>query len=160
MKKKVVILVSVGLTLATLYAIWRFSAQDSSETTALSGGLAREIWSWLEKVVEKMGGELSLLGVEAVLRKMAHFGVFLVLGIGLTGIFVWQKRVPVWLIVLIIGMICAAIDELHQSFVPGRNPSWFDVAIDTFGVWTGMVMILLATRRIRHKVELKNGDED
>ena len=104
-KKRIGVAISAILTVATLVMIWRFSAQDSSETTALSGKLAWRIWQWLEGVVEKCGGELSLLGVEAVLRKLAHFGVFLLLGVGLTGIFVWQKRIPVWVIVILIGVV-------------------------------------------------------
>lgn len=151
-KKKIVIGFSVVLTLATLVAIWRFSAQDSSETMALSGGLAREVWQWLEGMVEKWGGGLSLLGVEAVLRKLAHFGVFMLLGVGLTGTFIWQRRVPVWKVVILVGVVCAGVDELHQSFVPGRNPAVFDVLIDTFGVCVGMGLVLLVMRGMRKKM--------
>lgn len=152
-KRKIGIAISIILTVATLIMIWRFSAQDSSETTALSGRLAWKVWRGLERVVEKWGGELSLLKVEAVLRKLAHFGVFLLLGIGLTGIFVWQKRVPVWVIVILIGMACAMMDEFHQSFVPGRNPAIVDVVIDTVGVGVGMGMVLLVTKGCRKKTE-------
>ena len=153
MKKRIGVAISVILTVATLVMIWRFSAQDSGETMALSGGLAWKVWSWLEGVVEKMGGELSLLGVEAVLRKLAHFGVFMMLGVGLTGIFVWQKRVPTWLIVLAIGVVCAAMDEFHQSFVPGRNPAVMDVLIDTLGVCVGMGIVMLVVRGCKRKTE-------
>lgn len=152
MKKRLGVILSVALTVATLVMIWRFSAQDSSETMVLSGGLAWRVWQWLESVVEKWGGELSLLGVEAVLRKLAHFGVFMLLGVGLTGIFVWQRKVPVVVIVVLIGVVCAAIDELHQSFVPGRNPAVFDVLIDTLGVCVGMGVVMLVTRGMRRRM--------
>ena len=153
MKKRLGFIAAVVVTVATLVMIWRFSAQDSKETMALSGGLAWKVWSWLEGVVERYGGELSLLRVEAVLRKLAHFGIFMLLGVGLTGMFVWQKRVPVWVVVLLIGIACAVVDEIHQSFVPGRNPAVFDVVIDTLGVCVGMGLIMLLVRGCKRKTE-------
>lgn len=150
-------LVSIALTVVMLYAIWQFSAQNSSETSALSGKLAWKVTSLAEKI---LGRDLNLLKVEALLRKMAHFGVFMALGFGLTGIFVWQRRVPVVVIVIVLGVICAALDEFHQSFTPGRNPSGFDVMIDTAGVCVGMIVVLILRRLLRgKKVENTEVDE-
>lgn len=147
-------LVSIALTVAMLYAIWQFSAQNSSETSALSGKLAWKVTSVAEKV---LGRDLNVLKVEALLRKMAHFGVFMALGFGLAGIFVWQRRIPVPVIVIMLGMICAVLDEFHQSFTPGRNPSGFDVLIDTAGVCVGMIVVLLVRRLLRKSMK---GKED
>lgn len=157
MKRKFAMLVSIALTVVMLYAIWQFSAQNSSETSALSGKLAWKVTSLAEKI---LGRDLNLLKVEALLRKMAHFGVFMALGFGLTGIFVWQRRVPVVVIVIVLGVICAALDEFHQSFTPGRNPSGFDVLIDTAGVCVGMIVVLILRRLLRgKKVENTEVDE-
>lgn len=157
MKRKFAMLVSITLTVVMLYAIWQFSAQNSSETSALSGKLAWKVTSLAEKI---LGRDLNLLKVEALLRKMAHFGVFMALGFGLTGIFVWQRRVPVVVIVIVLGVICAALDEFHQSFTPGRNPSGFDVLIDTAGVCVGMIVVLILRRLLRgKKVENTEVDE-
>lgn len=150
-------IISVVMTAVTLYAIWRFSAQDSSETMATSGELAWKVWQKLQAVFSGWGYELSLLKVEAVLRKLAHFGIFMMLGVGLTGIFVWQRRVPVAVVVILVGVVCAVMDELHQSFVPGRNPAMFDVLIDTLGVCVGMGIVLLVTRGMRRR---RDGDKD
>ena len=35
-------------------------------------------------------------------------------------------------------------DELHQSFVPGRVPSWLDIGYDTLGALFGLVVAELA----------------
>ncbi len=148
MKKKLIILISVVLTGVTLFAIWQFSAQSSGETSALSSRLARKVLYWMQRLFASWGEELEPLRVEAVLRKLAHFGVFMALGLGLTGIFVWQKRVPVAIIVILIGMVYAMIDEYHQSFVPGRNPSWIDVMIDVAGVGVGMIVALIIVKLI------------
>lgn len=152
MKRKFAMLVSIALTVVMLYAIWQFSAQNSSETSALSGKLAWKVTSVAEKV---LGRDLNVLKVEALLRKMAHFGVFMALGFGLAGIFVWQRRIPVPVIVIMLGMICAVLDEFHQSFTPGRNPSGFDVLIDTAGVCVGMMVVLLVRRLLRKSLRSK-----
>ncbi len=34
---------------------------------------------------------------------------------------------------ILITILYAIIDELHQSFVPGRIPSVWDIAVDSFG---------------------------
>ena len=45
--------------------------------------------------------------------------------------FSWEKRL-VWLS-LLLAVLYAGTDELHQSFIPGRHPSPVDVCIDTVG---------------------------
>lgn len=43
-------------------------------------------------------------------------------------------------ICLIIGIIYATSDEIHQAFVPGRGPMFTDVLIDSMGVTVGMLI--------------------
>ena len=54
------------------------------------------------------------------------------------------------MISLIIGIVYATSDEIHQSFVPGRSPQFTDVMIDTMGVTLGILLIMLAIE-IYHK---------
>ncbi len=42
--------------------------------------------------------------------------------------------------VLALGVLYAASDELHQSFVRGRHASPIDVAIDTVGLLIGLLV--------------------
>ncbi len=42
--------------------------------------------------------------------------------------------------VLALGILYAASDELHQSFVRGRHASPIDVAIDTVGLLIGLLV--------------------
>jgi len=44
---------------------------------------------------------------------------------------------------LIIGIIYASSDEIHQSFIPGRGPLFTDIIIDTMGVLLGILLIIL-----------------
>jgi VanZ family protein len=41
---------------------------------------------------------------------------------------------------LCLATLFAMTDEYHQSFVPGRNPRWADVGIDTIGGTVGMLL--------------------
>ncbi len=48
-------------------------------------------------------------------------------------------------------MVYAATDEYHQSFVPGRSSSVWDVLIDGLGVLLTLALLsLLLERRARH----------
>ncbi len=71
-------------------------------------------------------------------RKLAHVGEFAVLGFLLARAL---ARVPAFLV----GLAYAVSDELHQAFVPGRQGSARDVAIDALGVLIGV----LVYRRLR-----------
>lgn len=144
LKKRFVMTVSAVLVVATLVAIWRFSAQNASESSALSGKLTEFVasWPWLDENVE-------LGALEHVLRKLAHGSIYFVLGVGLTGMMATQRaKLIVWL-VPVLGAILAMGDELHQSFVPGRSPGVRDVLIDTLGVSLGMLLILFCRRCYR-----------
>ena len=66
--------------------------------------------------------------------KLAHFGVFGIMGWVLTrGMVLSNKRYPI-LISVAIGFIFAVTDEWHQSFVPGRDADVLDVLADLIGL--------------------------
>lgn len=44
---------------------------------------------------------------------------------------------------LIIGIVYASSDEIHQCFTPGRGPLLTDVIIDTMGVLLGILLVML-----------------
>lgn len=136
-KKRIVMVSSAVLVVLTLVAIWRFSAQDVGESSALSGKLTQIVAElpWLERV-------MSFEALDHIVRKFAHGTIYLVLGVGLTGVAIAQKTKLIAWIVPLTGMALAMMDEFHQSFVPGRGPSMRDVLIDTLGVCLGMLLVL------------------
>lgn len=144
LKKKIIVVASVVLVLGTLVAIWLFSAQNASDSSALSGSLAEFVAHnpWISTWIDT--GAL-----EAILRKLAHGFVYFVLGMGLTGMLTLQSPRQIPAVVIAAGAIFAALDEFHQCFVPGRGPSVYDVMIDTVGVSLGMLLILLCRRGYR-----------
>ena len=72
---------------------------------------------------------------DLVLRKLAHFGEFGVLGALLARA---AGREPA---AIGLGALYAATDEIHQGFVAGRQASPLDWAIDTAGVVVGVVLV-------------------
>jgi Predicted integral membrane protein len=84
---------------------------------------------------------------DLVVKKGAHM-----LGYGLLALAYWyglhfdKHR---WWLVLLIAVLYALSDEYHQSFVPGRHPSWVDaLVIDG----SGAALMLLAVLGVRKKM--------
>jgi VanZ family protein len=48
--------------------------------------------------------------------------------------------------VLAVGLLYAASDEVHQAFVPGRVPSWGDLAADIVGLVLAFFLTLNTVR--------------
>jgi VanZ family protein len=90
--------------------------------------------------------------VQFVLRKLAHFLIFFFTTIILITFRKWigLNRKKTWLI-LPIMLIWALLDEYHQSFVPGRNPSLSDVLIDSTGIIMAF-MVYLGARIILRRL--------
>ncbi len=79
----------------------------------------------------------------SIFRKIAHFSEFAALGFFLCGsaYFFYAKRKI--LLPLIITVLYAVSDEIHQLFVPQRACSFVDVLIDSAGGFTGILVFLL-----------------
>ena len=72
--------------------------------------------------------------------KVVHGGLYLILGLSLA----WGKRrsgfdIP-GLLLLLMGVGYGALDEWHQSFVPGRFSTVGDWVADSAGVMLGLVL--------------------
>jgi VanZ family protein len=92
--------------------------------------------------------EETLAVVHVVVRKIAHFSEYFVLGFLAARAFsssskeLLRRRWFVLCLTLII--VYSLVDEYHQSFVPSRTPSIFDSMIDTLG---GLTALLVYSRR-------------
>jgi VanZ family protein len=78
----------------------------------------------------------------AINDKVIHLGLYFVLG----GTLSWGGWKASWnfpVLLLLLGVAYGVLDEWHQSFVPGRDPSLGDVLADTAGVILGFFIIRL-----------------
>ncbi|PIE51432.1 teicoplanin resistance protein VanZ [Candidatus Fermentibacteria bacterium] len=66
-----------------------------------------------------------------------------------------RMRVPA---MLSFGFFWGALDELHQSFVPGRDCSAGDFAADSIGLIIGVFLFLHLAERIELRRQAKSSD--
>lgn len=76
----------------------------------------------------------GLGGWDLVLRKLAHATEYAILA----ALLVRALGRPGW--AALAGLAYAISDEIHQSFVEGRQGSPLDVGIDTVGVLVGVML--------------------
>ena len=133
--------------------IFRFSAQTGSSSSATSDrflhwlldGPFPFLWS------EEQGGAV-LAALTFCVRKGAHMGIYFVLT-GLLLLGVWRLMSSPVRRAAAAAVLCAllaGLDELHQTFVPGRSGQLRDVFIDMVG---SVCFLLLwgAIYRLRNK---------
>ena len=87
-------------------------------------------------------------------RKCAHFTEYAVLGMTVVYAFGEKLKTAGKILPVALGLCAfyAATDEFHQHFVPNRMGSVSDVLLDSAGALTGIVILLLITRKKRAKL--------
>lgn len=159
MKITIVRIILVILILLNFITIFSFSEQDGVK----SGGLSRRVTlvilnvfgDYNEPLSEEQ--EVQVENVQHVIRKLAHFTIYAILGLLLMSLaetfdFTNKKRI---ILSLLVGILYASLDEFHQSFIPGRTAAVTDVLIDTSGVITGILFIFLVLKIIQSKRKKK-----
>ena len=106
--------------------IWSFSAQNGDSSDSLSIPLA---------------AKLGL--TNRVVRKIAHFLIYAMLGASLANFFrsVEGKQFPKFkdiLASILVAVVYSCIDEYHQSFIPDRDGNPIDILIDSLGAIAGI----------------------
>ena len=106
------LILSLALVAVAAVAAVVFSSQGSEVSNGLSKGI-------LYQLMEFFGIEITAESVKTgnfLIRKAAHFTVYFVLGLGLTGAFHFQKKVPAWIPSLLLVAAFAAKSRLHPIF--------------------------------------------
>lgn len=139
-KKRIAItflIVAAGCVLGMFY----FSNQSGDTSHGLSYDIVLHILKWLSIDPDETITAMNLC--DFVVRKIAHFTEYTVLGIGLCGLMrVLVKRY--WgFAAIVLGAVLASLDEFHQLFIPGRSAMVSDVVIDTCGVVVGSIIFTL-----------------
>ena len=145
-------LLSFVPTLLLLSLIFGFSAQDGES----SGSLSFQISLFLVKLVSPLlptAGSEDILFARAeqihyFVRKAAHMTEYFLLTLSL------QLPLRAWFSTqlktnfrILIGfaatVLFAALDEFHQTFVPGRSGNFTDVCIDSVGAAIASFCLLI-----------------
>ena len=163
MKINILRAIFIILLLSTFFLIFEFSSQDSEKSGSLSQKITEEIAKKIPSIQKKEPSlKQKIINImENVIRKIAHFSIYTVVGILLMSLLSTYKikeknRI---LISIIIGIIYASSDEIHQAFVPGRGPQITDVFIDAMGVILGILLVLLILKIYQKMKYLQNEDK-
>lgn len=124
--------------------IFCLSDQPALDSTELSDGFISNTIVRVYKFFDKniSSDELALIKNKYThpVRKMAHFTIYMILGILVT-LFVREYNIDFYSCLIISLLICllySISDEVHQLFVLGRSGELRDVFIDTSGSFIGI----------------------
>ncbi len=156
MRIKTIRIILVILLIGTFYMIFNFSNQDGQK----SGGLSRKVTTIIVEKILFISDDTKvekIEQIEPIIRKLAHFSIYMVTGIllmSLASTYQMETMRKIY-ISMLIGMIYAISDEIHQVFVPDRAAKVTDVIIDTLGVGTGIAMVLIIVKSINQRMKKK-----
>lgn len=131
--KRLIYFILVCLWMITIF--W-FSSQNGDDSQATSDVFTNRIVKFLNFSNEDVAKSAREI-LSFVVRKFAHFMIYFIGGFLIYGfINSFELSVKnVFYYSILIGFLYAALDELHQHFVPGRSAQIRDIFIDTFGVF-------------------------
>ncbi len=133
MNKKAKIIISWALVIACMAVIFSLSAQTAGESSEVSG--------WLIFM-------LKLNISQDFIRTVAHFleyaGLSVLVFNALFQTFDYQRP----FVSLIISVLYAATDEIHQLFVEGRAFQISDIVVDSLGAASGIIVLILLIKLI------------
>lgn len=130
--------------------IFRFSAQNGEQSSS-NNKFVIEIFKYLGINLEKIIGS----NANFIIRKLAHMTEYFILfHLLYKGIFNKYNFWKASCISIILVFLYACSDEFHQSFMPGRGPSFRDVLIDTSGGGTALISRVIV--RYKRSLASKN----
>lgn len=139
MNKKIIYIL---LIIFWLTVIFIFSSNNASESNGLSKGLIGRGIKIYEKITNKSVNTKKIVKkLNYPVRKVAHYSVFFVLGIFIYLFISTTKINHKFILSLLICILCACFDEIHQIFTFGRTAKVFDVFIDTLGSLTSILIL-------------------
>lgn len=164
MKLNIIRTILVIALITIFITIFGFSNQDSETSGGISQKVAEYVTKYIPSIqeMEESQKEEVIDKIETVIRKIAHFSIYTLVGILLMSLMCTYKikEIDKIGISLIIGIIYAISDEIHQAFIPGRGPQLTDVILDSMGVLTGIFISMLLLEMIRKITKKKYNNID
>lgn len=142
MKKKMLLrIILLILIFIWMYVVFGFSKHTGETSSSLSLRIANFFTN----------DESIIRIIEPIIRKIAHLseyalGGFLIYGFLLTFEMNSKKQI---IMSILLGVIYAITDEVHQLFVPGRSGQVKDVYIDSLGVIIGVCALLFLVKIVQ-----------
>lgn len=153
--KKVVISI---LFIVWLLVIFLFSNQNGVSSKQLSRQVLDKIISISSYVthqpISPEKKEQIIKKYHPIIRKIAHFTIYFILGILIYLVVCFDRENKKWLLWLsiVFCILYACSDEIHQILSVGRTFKIKDIIIDTIGSLSGIFLIKnIKNRRCKHE---------
>lgn len=153
MKKKIIFPCAAAAAVMAMIFIF------SSKEVGISLGQSSQVTRWVCRLIFFRFGEMTaeqqtflVTELDFFIRKLAHFSVYMLLGIFTYAAALGSGRLRYkGTAALLICALYAALDEVHQHFVPGRSMRLTDVCIDSLGALLGIFILRTAILLIKEK---------
>jgi len=143
-------------TFLCMLAIFIFSSQDADESSEVSGSLIEFIAPVFYpgyKELDNYSRTALVDSLQSVVRTAAHGTIYFALGVlAALSLYTFDFRILKCLVLAI--MICivyAVTDEIHQYFVPGRSMQFIDIVVDTGGAVLGAAGAVISVVALKKK---------
>lgn len=152
MKSKTII--RLLLVVLWMFVIFWFSSYSGEESKKQSSRITYTVVNTFSNDKSELDKEKMVDSFSFVVRKIAHFLEYLVLGVLVYGFLKSIKDDNVIVLCILICSFYACIDEIHQFFVLARSSRLFDVFIDSCGAFTGIIIYYFLCFKKRSKINL------
>lgn len=143
------------LTVITFITIFIFSNENGEKSGSVSRDFTKKVIDILhiDKNLNEIEKENLIENSQFIVRKLAHFTIYTIAGINLYGFINTYNIKNKYKMIgaLLVGIIYATSDEIHQMFSGGRTPAVMDIFIDSCGVLFGINMFLITNKIIKNK---------
>lgn len=149
MIKKIIKLILVIIWMGVIFS---FSAENADKSTSKSDEVILKIYKAFNNNKLTKNEQKKIIDKFVFpVRKIAHFSEYLILGILVISFISEFKLLEIkyLIIAVLISMLYAISDEIHQLFSDGRTARILDVIIDTLGSVTGIFVYSYIRKQIK-----------
>ena len=125
--------ISIILVIIWMIVIFIFSNASGELSNLQSEGIVAKL-----ALLIHYTGDINILRV--VVRKIAHFTEYLILGILVINACRYNGIKNIIKLSILICILYASLDEIHQLFIQGRAGKVLDICIDTIGSVSGIYL--------------------
>ena len=145
MKKTIITrIILIILIILWMYLVFGFSGQDGEQSSGISYKISM--------ILTGNNEEIAII-IEPYVRKVAHFAEYAIGAILIYLLLYTFQKISSKIrniSSIIITIIYAISDEIHQLYIPGRERKIVDVYIDTLGIITGVIFINIIIKIFRN----------
>lgn len=131
------------LVILWMGTIFYLSHQPAGASSELSSGITQLFITIIETIIPMI--QMDSESWHFLIRKSAHFiayfllGTFIIHALFVSGMHVYKSGI----LAILISLLYAISDEIHQLYIPGRSGEIRDVVIDTLGAGSGILLFVL-----------------